>query len=294
MSTELALKESSEVLITSEQVGIIKTTVCKDATDAEMQLYFYDCQRRGVHPLDRLIHFTKRGGRYAPVTSIDFFYQRAHATEQFAGQDETVFKGQPGQAGFEATVRVYRQRPGLDKAGWSATARWSEYFPGDQQGHMWRKMPTRMLEKCAEALALRKAFPAELQGLYVKEEMDQAGVDGAAARSSAPQPTKAASVLNRMKGSGAGESSLPSAPSAPVPSPQEHVAGVSAGDMGSGGAADPITYGEACQKMMAAESVREISTIMNEVLDADFKPDQLKTITDLKNEAMKKLAPAKR
>ena len=70
---ELMVKEAGEVVITGEQVDIIKSTVCKDATDSEMQLYFYDCKRRGVHPLDRLIHFTKRGGRYVPITSIDFF-----------------------------------------------------------------------------------------------------------------------------------------------------------------------------------------------------------------------------
>lgn len=207
MTTELALKESTDIVITGEQLDIIKHTICRDASEAEMQLFFYDCKRRGAHPLDRLIHFTKRGGRYTPITSIDFFYQRAHATEQFAGQDETLFKGNPGTAGFEATVRVYRQRPGFERAGWSATARWSEYYPGDAQGHMWKKMPNRMLEKCAEALALRKAFPAELQGLYVKEEMDQAGGEEThqkpmRAPMAAAPADKGGSVLARMQTNG--------------------------------------------------------------------------------------------
>ena len=59
----------------------------------------------------------------------------------------------------------------------SAEAFYAEYVGTKKDGSpntMWATKPHIMLSKCAEALALRKAFPSELSGVYTKEEMDQA------------------------------------------------------------------------------------------------------------------------
>lgn len=166
------MNEVAVVTITPEQRVVIKNTIAKGATDEELDLYIYDCTRRGVHPLDKLIHFTKRGGRYVPITSIDFLRRQADATGTYAGY-ESKFEGTPGTPGFTCHVTVKRLVNG-EVGTWTGTARWEEYYPGDgPEGGMWRKMKHNMLEKCAEGLALRRAFP-NLNGLYTREEMDQA------------------------------------------------------------------------------------------------------------------------
>lgn len=150
-----------------------KQTVAKGCSNnANLVMYLHDCERQGVHPLDRLIHYTERDGKYTPITSIDLFRARAAEAGDHAGTDDPVYSGEPMKADFAATVTVYRIVQG-QRCSWTATARWGEYYPGDKQGHMWRKMPYLMLGKCAEALCLRKAFPRQLHGLYIREEMAQ-------------------------------------------------------------------------------------------------------------------------
>lgn len=162
-------------VVTADQLSLVKQTIAHGATDAELKLYLYDCARQGVHPLDRLLHFTKRGGKYTPVTSIDLMRTRAADTGEYAGSDDAVFECDDVPIPPTlARVTVWRLVQG-QRCAFTATARWMEYCPSGGQDHMWRKMPHTMLAKCAEALALRKGFPRQLAGLYAKEEMDQAG-----------------------------------------------------------------------------------------------------------------------
>ena len=72
----------------------------------------------------------------------------------------------------EAEIHVFKTTLKEPSVG---VARWSEFAPremDDPNAFMWRKMPYHMLAKCAEALALRKAYP-DLADIYTKEEMMQ-------------------------------------------------------------------------------------------------------------------------
>lgn len=160
----------------AEQIKLIKETVAKDATDVELSLFLHHCNKTGLDPLAKQIYFQKRKSRSTGrsemtiLTGIDGYRLTADRTGKYAGSDDPVYDDENNPK--KATVTVYKIVAGL-RCAFVASARWEQYYPGDAQGFMWRKMPHLMLGKCAEALALRKAFPQELSGVYTKEEMEQ-------------------------------------------------------------------------------------------------------------------------
>lgn len=179
-----ALSETHEggrlpsLTFTTEQVELIKRTVAQKATNDELALFLHTCKRTGLDPLVRQIHFVKRKSKHGPdratfQVGIDGYRLVAQRTNECGGNDDPIFDDEATPR--KATVTVYRIVNGV-RCPYTATARWDQYHPGDgPEGFMWRKMPHLMLGKCAEALALRKAFPAELSGVYTHEEMQQAG-----------------------------------------------------------------------------------------------------------------------
>jgi phage recombination protein Bet len=163
-----------KIVVSEEQKKLVKSMVFPGSSDGELALYLFECERRGVHPLDRLIfpivRNEKEGGKRVTFQcSVDYLRAEAADTGEYDGQDEPVF-GPADKSGYPeyASVSVYKK--GLSRPT-TGTARWSEFYPGEKQGFMWRKMPFHMLAKCAEVLALRKAFPKRLAGLYIPEEM---------------------------------------------------------------------------------------------------------------------------
>lgn len=82
--------------ITPEQVDLVKSVVFKGATDEELKLFFFECRRRGVHPLDRLIHPVVRKDkdgtrRVSFQTSIDLFRSEAEGTGEYRGQKDVEY-----------------------------------------------------------------------------------------------------------------------------------------------------------------------------------------------------------
>lgn len=142
---------------------------------ADFDTFIYTCRRTQLDPLARQIYLKKSKSRgrefWSPMTGIDGYRLLADRTGQYAGNDDPVFDDEMNVC--KATVTVYKLLGGV-RCAFTASARWEQYYPGDAQGFMWKKMPHLMLGKCAEALALRKAFPAELSGIYIPEEMEQA------------------------------------------------------------------------------------------------------------------------
>lgn len=183
---------------TPDKIDLMARTICAGASRDEFALFLHACKRTGLDPFMRQIHAVfrndKNRGRVMNIqTGIDGYRLIADRTDRYAGNDDPVFAGEAkaGQVKVpdRATVTVYKIVGGI-RCPFTATARWAEYYPGDAMGFMWRKMPHVMLGKVSEALALRKAFPAELSGLYTREEMDQAGaaVDVHAADEAPPPP----------------------------------------------------------------------------------------------------------
>jgi len=164
------------------KLTLIKRTICKGATDDELQLFIHACKRTGLDPFMRQIFAVKRWDSslrretMTIQTGIDGYRLIADRTGRYAPGRDIEF-GYDEQNNLKwAKAFVKKMTPDGQWHEIGATAFWNEYVQTTKEGKttvFWFNKAHIMLGKCAEALALRKAFPAELSGIYTKEEMPQ-------------------------------------------------------------------------------------------------------------------------
>lgn len=160
------------------QLDLIKNQIAKGCTAAEIEYFIGVCGRTGLDPFQRQIYAIRRKEgnteKMCIQTGIDGYRLIADRTDRYAGSDEPVHHYDAAGNLVRSVVTVWKMVSGV-RGSFTASALWSEYH--QQNNKMWAKMPCTMLAKCAEALALRKAFPADLSGLYTTEEMMQSDND---------------------------------------------------------------------------------------------------------------------
>ena len=141
------------------------------ATDAELEMFLHICKHTGLDPLMKQIYSIPRGGQRTTQTSIDGFRLIAERTGRYSPGRESTFSYNEQGGIISATSWVRKMTPDGTWHDVAATVFMSE-FKGSTP--FWTKMPHVMLAKVAEAVALRKAFPADLSGIYTADELDQA------------------------------------------------------------------------------------------------------------------------
>ena len=180
--TALAIR-SEQTYWDDKQMAALSQLGLRSAPAGDLAVFFHQSKRTGLDPFARQIYMIERKGRWGIQTSIDGFRVIADRSCAVRGwirsEEDTIWYDETGAAHTEPIKKPTAARytclilTPSGQARFSAVARYDEYAG---TGPMWSRMPALMIAKCAEALALRKAFPQDLSGLYTDDEMSQADV----------------------------------------------------------------------------------------------------------------------
>lgn len=202
MSTALAIrKEAVPALSMSEDelMSVLKNSLYPGAKDESIKLVIGYCRASGLDPMQKPVHIVpmsvstgqKNGDgwdikemRDVVMPGIGLYRTQAARSGEYAGVSEPEFgdditedlDGVPVTFPKWCKVVVRRQMANGAIVDFSAKELWKENYATKSSksaapNAMWKKRPYAQLAKCAEAQALRKAFP-EIGSQPTADEME--------------------------------------------------------------------------------------------------------------------------
>lgn len=184
---------------TPNQRAVLAHMGVQNAPEEDLQVFAYVAQRTGLDPFARQIHMIGRsaklkdatgreywGMKYTIQTGIDGYRligrRAADAAKvaisvgapEWAHEDGSWRPVWSNKWGRPVGARVTIRR---GDSPFTGVALFEEYAQTKKDGgltQMWSQRPAGQLAKCAEAMAWRMAFPQDMYGVYVDDEMHQA------------------------------------------------------------------------------------------------------------------------
>lgn len=233
-----------------EQIQVLKNTICRGASDAELQLFTYACQDTGLDPFLKqiwaIMRKVKVDDHYEQQLTIQIGIDGYRVMRDRIRDKDGVplFEGMDGPQWSDDGVEWFDYPS--DKPNFARVAIWRRGIPRpftavtrgsayEQDSPLWRKMYPEQLAKCAEALALRRAFPAEMSKMptgsvadYEPEPLDApeytppvAAIEGEVIKHEAPQQGPSGSEPDVRTASATGSDPAATSPDAPKASKEQ-------------------------------------------------------------------------
>ena len=168
------------ITITSDDV---RMHICPQADAKEVAYFMELCRAQRLNPFLNEAYLVKFQGRPAQImVAHKVLVKRAESHPQYDGMEHGVVVMRGGEVHNEQRGAYYPEAGETLLGGWAKVYRKDRRMPIYAERSIksmtkgqanWKTMPDVMIDKCAQAAALREAFPDELRAMYVQEEMGQ-------------------------------------------------------------------------------------------------------------------------
>ena len=177
MTTSADGKQRTDIIIPQSQERIIRDVYAKTLDDNEFEVFKMICRRTRLDPTKKQIVAVKRWNKalgkevMTPQTTIDGYRAIGNRSGTCAGV-KTVYHYAPDGSVEGATTIIKKILASGVVAEFEGYAKMSEYIPQKAgEDFMYKQKPHVMIGKCSEALAWRRAYPEDMSGIYIEEEL---------------------------------------------------------------------------------------------------------------------------